>query len=200
MKILRSLGPAESFNLKENINFTNTFIVNTQIDFNKHQSLIHQAINIWKQANPILQCTIFNNPTTNTYHFQLANQPTRNVLFLTTKTEHVWTGLSNLEAFHTFNFQQDLLWRLVFLRLNCDDKYCLIFTANHSVYDGHSGYQSVLSLFKVIEQLFKGVKPELTSETILPCVEDITDARAKAAKSIQSQVCSKSLLCWLNLN
>jgi len=67
----------------------------------------------------------------------------------------------------------------VFLRLK-SNKYCLIFTANHSVYDGHSGYQSMLSLLHTIDILSKGNEPELKIENILPCVEDITNSRAKA--------------------
>ncbi len=110
--ILRSLVPAESFNLKENINFTNTFIVIIQID--KHQSLIYQAINVWKQANLIFQCTIFNIPTINTYHFQLANQPTRNVLFLTTKTEEDFTQFYFSYRWFLLDFKRELHYEDVF--------------------------------------------------------------------------------------
>lgn len=130
MTYQRDLGSTESFFWRENIVFTNTFIVNSQIDFNNQKDLVLKSVSKWKNENPILRCRISthsnrNDENSSEYFYEIADELLirNNVLFLQFKNNsdkdlqsEALKLMSQSESLGEFIGQNNLLWRLLFIR------------------------------------------------------------------------------------
>ena len=128
-RILRPLGDVEAFLFQENITFTNAFLVDSKIDFNTKQSNLNTAISSWKDNNPLLKCKIHASTKCldqQKHYFQVVNEEglKQNVFYFSysaadnkdSTRKEAFTLLASQEAFHEFDFENDLLWRLIFLK------------------------------------------------------------------------------------
>ena len=127
---MRPLGNSENFNL--NFQFTNCFIVESTVDFNAKQDLVHTAIADWKLTNQILKSKISAEPPMN--YFEIADESSvkKNVFFMFTKCgsdpSDSWKMLASIDAFEAFEHEHGLLWRLTFLKLVFLNKVKLIYS------------------------------------------------------------------------
>lgn len=142
--MLRELGNAEINYLLNEVNFTNNLRVKSKLDFNACQDTVIKAIEIWKQLNPILSCQIARlmpKPVAdcmknghdqlsanlfcffkqkpddvcskkNVFFVQLRNTGSRNL----DKSSEVCHILGFLDSFSKFDFENELVWKIVFLK------------------------------------------------------------------------------------
>ena len=190
MPLLRKLGNSENFYLRERITFTNIFMIKSRIDLINNQEIVKAALFKWKLLNQILRCKVSTKrfkDEDECHYFETAEDDSqiKNAFFLYANTDNkllsdtvLWKLLANKMTLEDFSLEHDLLWRLIFFKLNenkSDDifNYCVIFSANHSIIDGHSAYVTILQLFKLIEELSQHVFTKIEIHPLIATVEDL---------------------------
>ena len=191
MPLLRKLGNSENFYLRERITFTNIFMTKSRIDLINNQEIVKAALHKWKLLNQILRCKVSTRrfkDEDECHYFESTEDDSqkKNVFFLYTNagdkplsdTSILWKLLANKMTLEDFSLEHDLLWRLIFFKLDENKSehmfnYCVIFSANHSIIDGHSAYVTILQLFKLIEELSQHVFTKIETHPLIATVEDL---------------------------
>lgn len=165
-KILRELYADEYFYYYKGKNGElinpKTFIVESGFDLFKQHYQIKNAITYWVKLHPCLNFHIKSN-NSNLYFTQadenLASS-LHNVFFLQFKNSNGlipnledkhWHLLLQNEIQNYFDTENDLLWRLLILKLS-EFKYAFILNIHHAVSDGSNSFALMHELLSLIEQ------------------------------------------------
>ena len=171
-KIIRKLGGLEQY-FHDQIELNGTvsasaFLFTSQIDFFAHKDVVKKAVHFWKQTQPFLRAKVHVEDPANK-HFAFASNEKlessdENVSFVYYKNSNgghslpkdYWKLLIEREYTIPIDWQHGLMWRLMFIKLNAEQsagpfEYCLLITATHAVFDGHSAFATVARLFFIIE-------------------------------------------------
>ena len=183
--VIRKLGNFEKYFHDEiEINGTinaSTFLFTSSIDLFTNKDVVYQGINFWKQTQPFL-CSRVIAPEKNNRYFVYTSEDkikkADNVTFLHFKTDPTsekiddckdyWKLLIERELTIPIDWKNGPMWRLMLIKLKTNDtvdkfEYCLISTATHAIFDGHSAFQALANLFTIIENVYND---KLRSENI----------------------------------
>ena len=130
MTTLRSLGTGEKFYYDNNMNYTNTFIAKSSLNFCDNKDLVNRAIKEWKNNNDLLRSHVISEYEDKKFAFFDEKLANKNVFYQCLKmnefcklpagpdfVKELLSLLSNNEAYYIFKSENNYLWRLIFLRL-----------------------------------------------------------------------------------
>lgn len=165
---LRKLGSIEKF-LTSNFQLTFSFKIVSQIGILDKKLLVYDSLNEWKLLNPLLRCKIAKNDA-NELAFEFIQDSLDNIEFIQDESSN-WNSLIQNQLNNEINVFESLLWTIKFIKLvDLNDEYLIIFTTNHSIIDGRSGYIIVLELLKIIQnkfdENFKKQKPKIVLNSV----------------------------------
>jgi hypothetical protein len=177
-KMIRNLGALEQYfhdqiELNGTVN-ASSFLFKSHIDLFAHKEVVYKSIQLWKQTQPFLRSKVENK----CFHYASDEriQNLDNVKFIYFKsnseeeekedveiTKDYWKLLIEHEYTIPIDWQNGPMWRLMFIKLDhrqhengapVQFEYCLLITATHAVFDGHSAFVLVAGLFSIMEGVY----------------------------------------------
>lgn len=195
--IVRKLGSIEkTYSVEKSTakHMVFTLTIQTKFDLYSRSDLVLKAVHEWKQMHPFLSCFVklINNEHYFVYSgsYFLSNS-THNIDFLSFKCNKEHTTFKSLlyllienELNNPIACDSDgLMWRLKLFQVDDGSlksdlfKYGILFSINHSICDGISGYNSLLHLFCIIESLHLGIyKRSVPFSICLPLEDYLLDS------------------------
>lgn len=189
--IVRKLGAIEKAYSVDRSTYKHmvfTLGIKTRFNLLDSKHLLSDAIFEWKQMNPFLRC--FVQCIDNEHYFvysdySIMHDSMHNVNLLSLKLKNGETNVSCSDLMDLLTEREltipitcdsgNLLWRLKLLKIETQNQststfeYGLLFSINHSICDGISGYMCLLQLFGIIENLYTGnLKQSLPYQISLP--------------------------------
>lgn len=200
--LIRKMGMHEQF-FHEQIKFNGiinatAFFLSTSIDLFAHKDVISRSVNYWKRTQPFLSSRVVSlqEPVAAHYFAYMSDEKLNkadNITYLYFKNEcnspnvndckDYWKLLIEREFTIPINWVDGPMWRLMLVELKANKterkfEYCLISTATHSIFDGHSAFQSLTKLLYIIENVYANklnkehIKPVQVASTIEDIVVD----------------------------
>ena len=187
--LIRKMGLFESdFHTQvKNMGLINatSLLVASQIDLFANLDLINKSIRIWKRTQPLLCSKVIlksdkndkEKQNTGSYYFAYADEDSiekmNNVSYLYYKKppndsggfetvedcKDLWNLLVERELNIPINWQNGLMWRLIFISTKRDHdaksyEYRIIITLSHAIFDGTSRISAIYDLFRIVEKMF----------------------------------------------
>lgn len=168
LRMIRKLGIFEQyFHDQTELNGTvsaSSFLFKSPFDLFVHKNIVYKSVQLWKQTQPFLRSKVENNCFRYASDEQIQNLDNIQFVYFksphTDKTKDYWKLLIEHEYTKPINWQDGLMWRLMFIKLDnkhwspLQYEYCLLITATHSFLDGQSAFLTISSLFLIIEDLY----------------------------------------------
>jgi len=202
--IIRKLGFHEQFfheHVKSNgLLNASTFKLSTSIDLFAHKEVISQSVKYWMHTQPFLCSRVvsFDDSDYFAYIFDEKTNNMDNITYLYFRNESksqsikedckdYWKLLIEREFTIPINWKDGPMWRLMFIQLRTNEtankfEYCLIITATHSIFDGHSAFQSLINLLFIIENVYTNKlshQDQIKKEIVAVSVEQTVMAQLK---------------------
>ena len=208
IKIIREMGLSEQWfhqevTLNGIINAT-SFMLTTSIDLFANKDVVNQSVNYWKLTQPFL-CSRVISPEKSSLYFAYTSEEkiskADNITYLYFKNDSnnkqiddckdYWKLLIEREYTIPINWKDGPMWRLMFIKLKNNDlpdkfEYCLITTATHSIFDGHSAFQTFAHLLSIIENVYadKIKKEHIKQAKVSSTIEEIVTNHLEKLENI----------------
>jgi len=191
-EMIRKLGGLEQYfqnELEKNgsVNAT-SFLFKSKLDIFAHKDVIYKAVSMWKKTQAFLTSRVAVLDDSNKYFAHASEdkiQNTDNINFIyykpddaanETKSKDYWKLLIEREYTIPINWQDGPMWRLLFIQLGQTEtnefEYCMLITASHALFDGHSAFATVATFFFLIEGVYANKISHVKQEPVAPSMEE----------------------------
>lgn len=195
--VIRKMGGFEKYfhdeiEINGTIN-TSVFMLTTSIDLFANKDVVNQSVNYWKLTQPFLRSRVIAPEKSSLYFAYVSEEKVNkadNITYLYFKNDSAsqeiddckdyWKLLIEREYTIPINWKDGPMWRLMFVKLRMNDspdkfEYCLITTATHSIFDGHSAFQTFAHLLSIIENVHadKIKKENIKQANVASTIEEI---------------------------
>jgi hypothetical protein len=194
--IMRKMGAAEVLYDHEvsigNLFLVHSFKIQTKINFIENRELVVNAINYWKQINPLLNSKILTVDKDECFatekYFVYADESKINTcdnlkmyslknIERSGDPDQYWSLLYEYEMNKPFvDTETGLLWRVMFIQNDPSEQenftYWIIFTAHHAIVDARNVFVLHQELFEIIEDLKNGVFEIKPTKCLQPSIEE----------------------------
>ncbi len=193
---IRKLGPSEIefVQLDEFSRLTTVLLIQTQIDLEKKLNIVDRAIHEWKGRDFFLQSKVFHDEANNEYFLVPALEHKRsnyNYKFLNFGAEsssssasvysqdQILNMLAIREAEIPFDIKSDLLWRILFLKMDGKHEqsgefgYAIIISTHHVIMESRSVQFKLIELFEIIEAMHNDEQIKKVMFKVTPSLEQL---------------------------
>jgi hypothetical protein len=189
----REFGASETdfFKYSEFSCITTIFYLNSKINFEKNVELLESSINELKKRDFFLRSKVIHDSKTDEFYLQEEDESDshsiNNYKFLDlsridtenrSKIDDIVDLLAIKDTEAPFDFKNDLLWRMIFLKLdqnshrNCF-KYGLIVSCHHAIMESRSIQQKVIELFGIVQSMYNNQYVPQFEYKITPTLEEL---------------------------
>jgi hypothetical protein len=154
--------------------------VKTEIDYFSNLSLLREAIENWKNLNPLLRCKVHKLHSSDVKLFVMEDDKRlKNVKFLTAKSyrknlntenhNEIIKMLIERDINYDYDYSKSPLWTLKFYKLQ-DNLYDVVFTVNHAISEDRCNIHLVFKLLDIIEKMHKNEYVKEKAYQLLPAM------------------------------
>lgn len=188
-EMIRKLGGLEQYfhdQIEQNgtVNAT-SFLFTSKLDLFANKDIVIKAVNLWKKTQAFLRSKVNSQEKCFAYASDDKLHNADNIDFLYYKsdndsnevdTRNYWKLLIEREYTIPINWEDGLLWRLMFIKLGQTEtneyEYNMLITASHAIFDGHSAFATIATLFFLIEGVYANKISYVKEIPVAPSMEE----------------------------